>query len=321
VERVVRDRIDHAEAARDLLVARVAQHGAVRADHRDVAGVGDVLLDDDLRIELVGRRQQVMRVAVATQEVLQPHDGRRRRIADQHRAAVAALDQRDAAQDQRARDALAELGLGDQQRAQVRRVDQQHVDVGGGMAIDQRRPARQLADLGEELAGPVAHDRHDAAEAVALRDRDLAVEHDEHPGAGLAGRDELLAGAVAAAHAEATDAAAIGRIEGREQLVAPGVHHGRKGRHDHGGFSCCWGLADILPARRRRRRPGDAQALAPRASARRTRRAAVAASAGKNVSSASSDRVTSTGVPNTVVVLMKESRPSGVSSTSGTTTC
>jgi hypothetical protein len=57
---------------------------------------------------------------------------RRGRIADQHRAAVAALDQRDPAQDQRARDALAEIGLGDQQRAQVRRIDQQHLDVGLG---------------------------------------------------------------------------------------------------------------------------------------------------------------------------------------------
>ena len=39
--------------------------------------------------------------------------------ADQHRAARAGLDQRDAAQDQRAHDALAEIGLGDDQRAQL----------------------------------------------------------------------------------------------------------------------------------------------------------------------------------------------------------
>jgi hypothetical protein len=45
--------------------------------------------------------------------------------------------------------------------------------------------------------------------------------------------------------------------------------------------------------------------------------ASVSASAGKNVSSASSDKVTSTGVPNTVVVLMKARVPASVTSCSG----
>ena len=48
--------------------------------------------------------------------------------------------------------------------------------------------------------------------------------------------------------------------------------------------------------------------------------ACVAASAGRKVSSASSESSTSFGVPNTVVVLMNESRPSGLSNTRGTTT-
>ena len=45
--------------------------------------------------------------------------------------------------------------------------------------------------------------------------------------------------------------------------------------------------------------------------------ASVSASAGKKVSSASSDKVTSTGVPNTVVVLMKARVPASVTSCSG----
>src|SRR5690606_7961508 len=49
-------------------------------------------------------------------------------------------------------------------------------------------------------------------------------------------------------------------------------------------------------------------------------RAAVAASAGKNDSMASSDNVTSSGVPNTVVVLKNDSTPSPVASRSGTIT-
>src|SRR5262249_607035 len=47
---------------------------------------------------------------------------------------------------------------------------------------------------------------------------------------------------------------------------------------------------------------------------------AVASSAGKNDSIASSDTVTSTGVPNTVVVLKNDSLPPSVTSCNGTTT-
>src|ERR1700722_16152 len=50
------------------------------------------------------------------------------------------------------------------------------------------------------------------------------------------------------------------------------------------------------------------------------RASAVAELAGKNVSSASSDRVISTGVPKTVVVLMKARTPDSVISSKGMTT-
>src|SRR5262249_5501297 len=55
-------------------------------------------------------------------------------------------------------------------------------------------------------------------------------------------------------------------------------------------------------------------------SARRRSASAVAASAGKSDSRASSERVMSSGVPNTVVVLMKERVPCCVVSRRGTTT-
>ena len=112
-----------------------------------------------------------MRLPVAAQEGLQPDDVGDVRRADQHRAAGAGLDQADAAQDQRAHDALAELGLGDQQPAQVLGLDHQRLDVALGVAVDQGRASRQRADLGQELAGPLIDDRRDVAEAVALGDR------------------------------------------------------------------------------------------------------------------------------------------------------
>jgi hypothetical protein len=58
-----------------------------------------------------------------------------------HRPARAGLDQRHAAQDQRAHDALAEVGLGDDQRAQLLGRHDQRLDVFVGVAIDQGRAA------------------------------------------------------------------------------------------------------------------------------------------------------------------------------------
>ena len=82
---------------------------------------------------------------------------------DQHRAADTALDQADAAQDQRAHDALAEIGLRHQQRAQFLRRYQQRLDVAFGMAVDQGDPAGELADLGQKLSRPLIDDGRDTA--------------------------------------------------------------------------------------------------------------------------------------------------------------
>ena len=94
-------------------------------------------------------------MAVAPEKILQPRHVAERVGADQHRAADAALDQADPAQDQRAHDALAEIGFGDQQRPQLLRRDQQRFDIALGMAVDQRDAAGELADLGEKLARPL----------------------------------------------------------------------------------------------------------------------------------------------------------------------
>ena len=99
--------------------------------------------------------------------------------------ADAALDQADPAQDQRAHDALAEIGFGDQQRAQFLRRDQQRLDLAFGMAVDQRDAAGELADLGQELARPLIDHRRDMAEPVALGDRDMPDSTTNMPGPGL----------------------------------------------------------------------------------------------------------------------------------------
>ena len=56
----------------------------------------------------------MMRIAVAGEKSLQANDAARVGGPDQHRAADAALDQVHPPQDQRAHDALAEIGFRDQ---------------------------------------------------------------------------------------------------------------------------------------------------------------------------------------------------------------
>ena len=144
----------------------------------------------------------MVRIAVAGEKALQADDAARIRRPDQHRTAGAALDQADAAQDQRAHDALAEIGLGDQQRAQALRRNQQRFDLALGMAVDQRDPAGELADLGEKLARSLVDDRRHMAEAVALGDRDVAGQHHEHARPRPAGLEQFFAVAVVADIAE-----------------------------------------------------------------------------------------------------------------------
>ena len=105
---------------RQRRLARIAEDGAVRDhDQRHVLRRRRVALDDVARLGVGRRVEEVMGMAVPVEEILEPGDGGRCRRADEHRAAGAGADQRDAAQDERAHDALAELGLGDQQRPEV----------------------------------------------------------------------------------------------------------------------------------------------------------------------------------------------------------
>ena len=135
----------------------------------------------------------MMRIAVAGEKSLQANDADGIRRADQHGAADAALNQSHPAQDQRAHDAFAEIGFRDQQRAQSFRRYQQRFDVTLGMTVDQRDAARELADFGEKLTGSLIDHRRDVAETVALGDRDMAGQDDEHARSGFAGLEQPFA--------------------------------------------------------------------------------------------------------------------------------
>jgi hypothetical protein len=61
------------------------------------------------------------------------------------------------------------------------------------MAVDQRDPAGELADLGQKLSRPLIDDGRDTAKPVALGDRDHAGQHDKHARTRLAGLEQGFA--------------------------------------------------------------------------------------------------------------------------------
>ena len=139
--------------------------------------------------------------------------------SDQHRTADAGLDQAHAAKDQRAHDALAEIGFGNQQRPQPLRRNQQRFDVTLGIAIDQCGAAGELADFGEKLTRSLIDHRRDVTEAVALADRDMAGQDDVHSRARLAGFEQSFAVFVASHFAEAAHSRDLLRRQRRERLL------------------------------------------------------------------------------------------------------
>ena len=180
----------------------------------------------------------MMRIAVAGEKSLQANHAARIRGSDQHRAAGAAPDQADPAKDQGAHDALAEIGFRHQQRAQPLRRNQQRFDVAFGMAIDQRDAAGELADFGQKLTWPLIDDRRDVAEAVALGNRDMAGQQDEHSRSRFAGLEQPFAVLVMAQFAESAHARDLVRGQCREGLLMA-----RKRR-------CCRGALFCLALRR-----------------------------------------------------------------------
>ena len=106
-------------------------------------------------------------MAVAAQEIDQPKHVRIAFRADDDRTG-AGLDQADAAQDQRAHDALAKIGLGDQQRAQPLGRNGHRLDVGQRGRVDEVRPARSCASSPMKLPRSWVT-MWDALAAVVLR--------------------------------------------------------------------------------------------------------------------------------------------------------
>ncbi len=221
---------DHADAARQLGVGWMAQDLAAGAEHDRQLGLVDrEPLDQHLgAVDGVGIQMPVG-MAVAGQEARQADDLAVGGPADDHRPS-AQLQKADPAQDQGPHDPLAQLGLGDQHRAQAVGPDAQHLNVGDGLDVDQGGAVRQLGQFADEVAGLVLDDHVAFVVSVAPADAGAAFEDDHQPGRNLAGLGQHVAGLGVGDLAEAADAVDFLRLEAGEHLIAAGVDDGHDPR-------------------------------------------------------------------------------------------
>ena len=230
------DRPHQPDTARELDLAGITQQLPGRAQNdRQLARIDVEALDQRLRLRIGLGVQSLTRMAVAREKALEAEHIAARGIADDHRPAGSGLEQTDATQDQGAHDALPELRVGDQQRAEPVRRNDQGVYRFERVGIHQSPPARQLRQFAQERAGAVADDRRTAAGLIVLGDVDLPGQDDDQAVAHLADLGQRLPHAVGAHHAEPTHPLDLGCLQGGEHLVASRVEDRRFfwDRHRH----------------------------------------------------------------------------------------
>ena len=96
------------------------------------------------------------------------------------------------------------------------------------MAVDQRDAAGELADLGEKLSRPLIDHRRDMTEAVALGNRDMAGQNDEHARSRLAGLEQRFAVRECSDFAEPAHARDFLRRQRRKGLLMARKRGGRR---------------------------------------------------------------------------------------------
>jgi hypothetical protein len=162
-----------------------------------------------------------VRLAVASQKVLQPQHIGTVQVADQYGSAASGVDMGHAAQDQRPDDPLAKLGFGDDQRVKPIGRDEERFDlVIIRFGVDHRDAGGELSDLAGELSRSVADDLRPASQSVTRDHRQCALQHDEHAGRVFSRPKQPLATAVLATLAESLDARDISLAKDRKGLIA-----------------------------------------------------------------------------------------------------
>lgn len=169
---------------------------------------------------MVGRWvQQAVGKPVASEEIGNRHPAGVVGWRDHQRTPRTGLDEVDAAQDKRPRDPLPQRRVGDDKRAQGRRVEPNDLGVLGRGAINECGSARQPRSLADERSWAVLCDRGGRAGRVAPGDDNAARHHDEKTHSRVTGPEERLPLREPYAVAEGGGACALGVVEDGEHIA------------------------------------------------------------------------------------------------------
>jgi hypothetical protein len=149
-----------AQSPGQIVLRRIPEHCGVRQDNdRELARIRGDAREQRRSIPVLIWIDDAERNCVAFEEVRQPCHVWGLKCPDDHRASEAELDQRYSTQDESAQDALAELGLGDEQCPQGLRQnnDGLHVTDGSGVEGAQIRSAGELTDLSNDFSRDHLH--------------------------------------------------------------------------------------------------------------------------------------------------------------------
>src|SRR6202022_2091627 len=161
-----------------------------------------------------------MWVRIAGQEALQANHIRAGFVPNKHRTTGTSLNQGNATQDQCPHDPFAEFWLFDHQGAQILGRNKERFHVVDRVDIDERWLAGQLAYFGDELTGPLLHDRGAVPQSIASDHSDRALNQHKHAGSDFSRHEQILARAIAPNLPKTAQTIDFTRLELRKHLLA-----------------------------------------------------------------------------------------------------
>ena len=151
------DRFDEPDAAGELDIAGIAQQLPIGTENdRQFPSVDVKALDQRLCTRIGLWVQSLVRMRVAGEENFEAQNIGMICTADDHGSTGSEPEKGDAAEDQGAHDAFAELSLLHQEIAQPARRNEEGLDRLLGVGIDQGRAARKLCKFAMNEPGPCA---------------------------------------------------------------------------------------------------------------------------------------------------------------------
>jgi hypothetical protein len=212
------------EAGGELQFVWITEQGPVWTDHeREIVELGGESFDERKRLWIVLGIERHMRLSVALQEVAQRDHARIVAGADKHWP-ITSLDCCHSPENQGAREAFAEFGLGYYQGAQAFRGEHERFEFFEHECVHEGGFAGQLANVRAEF--PALHSlAHDALvpQSVSADDTYRSRQENEHPRTQVPRAVQKIARTTMAYRSEAPHSVDVGIAQRGVELIVPWV--------------------------------------------------------------------------------------------------